>query len=165
MRMLHKIIRAIDKAEMALAMIALTGFTTIVFANAAARVFKHPLNWATDIALFLFAWTAFLGGDVAFRHGRLVNVSLLVEFLPLKLQKLAAALVYAVILAFLYCMVRYGVVLCGTTRHRTFNGVPGFSYLWVTIAIPICCSLMGLTAVTRLFALLKSRDRAEVAKM
>ena len=163
--MLSKTMRLINKVELWLAMLTLTGFTTIIFLNAVARVFKHPLNWAVDIALFLFAWACFLGGDVAFRDGRLVNVNVLIEHLPLKLQKLAAAIVYAVILAFLYCLIRYGIVLCGTTRHRSFNGVPGFSYMWVTIAIPICGSFMFLTAIARLIRLLRSQDPLEVMKM
>lgn len=163
--MLNKAVRLITRVEMCLAMTTLIGFTVIIFLGAAARVFKSPLNWSTDIALFLFAWATFLGGDLAFRDGRLVNVNVILEFLPINARKAAAVAVYAIILVFLYFMIRYGIMLCGTTRHRSFNGVPGFSYMWVTIAIPICCSFMSLTAIGRLVKLLRSQDPAEVAKM
>jgi TRAP-type C4-dicarboxylate transport system permease small subunit len=115
--------------------------------------------------LFLCAWTTFLAGDVAFRAARLVNVNVVVNLFPLNAQKAVAAAVYLIIMAFLLMLIVYGIKLCSTTSHRTFNGVPGFSYVWVTIAIPICCSFMFLTSIQRLIRLLRSRDRAELARM
>lgn len=163
--MIRRILTAIDKAELALAMLCLSSFTIIIFVAALTRVFKHPLNWSADIALFLFAWTTFLGADVAYRNGRLVNVDIVIKNFPRIIQKVAAVVIYAVILAFLACMVFYGIRLCGTTRHRTFNGVPGFSYMWVTISIPISCFLMGITSVDRLIGLLRAPAGKEISKM
>ncbi|MCL1999889.1 MAG: TRAP transporter small permease [Planctomycetes bacterium] len=163
--MLRRILTIIGKVEMALAMLCLSCFTIIVFLGAVTRYFKHPLMWSSDLALFLFAWTTFLGGDIAYRSGRLVNVNVIVAYFPLALQKLTAVIIYGIILTFLGCLIIYGIKLCGTTIHRTFNGIPGFSYVWVTISIPICCGFMAITSIDRLVRLLRSQDRAEVAKM
>jgi len=52
-------------------------------------------------------------------------------------------------------MVYYGFHLSYTTRLRTFQGIPGFSYTWVTISVPIGCLLMLTTAVLKVKDLIK----------
>ena len=162
---MKSIFKIISMVEMAITMTCLAVFTSIIFLGALFRVFGHPLNWSADIALFLFAWATFLGGDVAFREGKLVNISILIERLPIKLQKTIAILIYAIILVSLVSMVFYGIKLCPTTIHRSFNGVQGFSYIWVTLSIPVSFSLMCLTAVDRLIHILKSNDKDMISKM
>ena len=74
-------------------------------------------------------------------------------------------LVYAIIIVFLVCLVYFGAKLTYTSRFRTFNGVKGFSYSWVTVCMPITGVFMLVTAVGRLAKLLRSEDPAEIARM
>ncbi len=162
---MRKILELINKIEMALAMVGLVAFTSVIFFGSVFRAFGNPLNWSADIALFIFAWSTFLGGDVAFRDGKVINVELLVQRFSVEIQKIIAVLVYAIIIIFLVFMVVFGIDLCFTTGHRTFNGVQGLSYVWVTLSIPICFSLMTLTAINRLIHLLRSNDKNQICKM
>jgi len=50
-----------------------------------------------------------------------------------------------IILAFLLALIGYGSWLSYTTRFRTFQGIPGFSYTWVTLSVPMGCLLMSIT--------------------
>lgn len=153
------------KVEEAAAMIGIVIFTLTIFLGAFTRMFGHPLNWSSTVALFVFVWTAFLCGDVAFHHGRLVNVDLAVAKFPVKTQKKIAVLVYAIIIAFLLLLIRQGFLICQTTGYRNFNGQNGFSYFWAALSIPVCFSLMLLTALQRLVKLLKSKGDMDISKM
>ena len=47
-------------------------------------------------------------------------------------------------------MIGYGLPLSYTTRFRAFQGIPGFSYSWVTLSVPIGCALMLITAILKI---------------
>jgi TRAP-type C4-dicarboxylate transport system permease small subunit len=141
---------------MLVARYALFALATLVLAAAVARTIRHPMNWAIDVATFLFAWCVFLGGDIAIRQDRLFCIVVLTEKLPPKTQLSIKALNYAIIGLFLAGMIVYGSYLSYTTRLRTFQGIPGFSYTWVTISVPIGCALMLVSVVRRIRQILRS---------
>ena len=162
---MKSVIRIITKIEETVARIGILGFMLTIFMGAVTRALGHPLNWTADIALFLFAWTVFICGDIAFRNGRLVNVDLLIVCLPLKVQKVIAAVVYTIICAFLAYVLYQGIVICPTTIHRAFNGMKGFSYIWVALSIPVCFSLLLFSAITRFVNLMRSNEKNVISKM
>ena len=155
----------VNKAELAVSMTCVVGFTSVLLLGAAVRVAGHPLNWCNDVALLMLAWTTFLGGDVAFRAGRMVNVDILVARFPMKLQKAAAVLVYAILLVMMAVMVRQGLNLCVNVGRRTLEGIPFLSYVWVAASIPVGFSLMFMTAIKRLVELIRSNDITMISKM
>ncbi len=144
------------RAEMLVARYALFALAALVFAAAVARTIRHPMNWAIDGATFLFAWCVFLGGDIAIREDRLFCIVVLTEKLSQKAQLLIKALNYAIIGVFLAGMIGYGSYLSYSTRLRTFQGIPGFSYTWVTISVPIGCALMLVSAIRKIGQILRS---------
>ena len=68
---MSKLYAFVCKAEMLVAKYTLFALSALVFAAAVARTIRHPMNWAIDVATFLFAWCVFLGGDIAIRENRL----------------------------------------------------------------------------------------------
>ena len=84
---MKKVYEKFCRFEEQLALVLLAGLTILVFASALMRTFKHPLNWAQDVALVAFAWLIFIGGDVAVRGTGLIGVDLLVNKFPKGLQK------------------------------------------------------------------------------
>ena len=125
---------------------------TLIFVSGLARTLGYPLSWGMDMATFLFAWTAFFSADVALRKGRHIRVEALVKYFSPKVQNYIAVFNYAVILIFLLFLMVYGVILAYGSRFRTFQGIPGFSYMWVTLSVPIGSLLLLVTSI------LKSRD-------
>ena len=153
------------RAEMLVARYALFALAFLVFAAAVARTIRHPMNWAIDAATFLFAWCVFLGGDIAIREDRLFCIMVLAEKLPKKIQPYLKALNYLIIAVFLVGMIGYGSYLSYTTRLRTFQGIPGFSYTWVTVSVPIGCALMLVSTIRRIGQILRSiREGTALAK-
>jgi len=141
---------------MLVAKAALFALAFLVFAAAVARTIRNPINWAIDVATFLFAWCVFLGGDIAIRKDRLFCIVVLTSKLPQKAQLCIKVINHAIIAAFLVGMIGYGAWLSYTTRLRTFQGIPGFSYTWVTVSVPIGCALMLTSVIRRIRELLKS---------
>jgi TRAP-type C4-dicarboxylate transport system permease small subunit len=103
-----------------------------------------------DVATFLFAWTVFLGADVAMRFDRLFCIELITMKLSQKAQLYLKLINYIIIVIFLGGMIVYGSWLSYTTRLRTFQGIPGFSYTWVTLSVPFGCALMLITAILKI---------------
>jgi TRAP-type C4-dicarboxylate transport system permease small subunit len=62
-------------------------------------------------------------------------------------------------------MIGYGSWLSYITRVRPFQGIPGFSYTWVTISVPIGCALMLLSVIRKIQLFLKAiREEAPIRK-
>jgi TRAP-type C4-dicarboxylate transport system permease small subunit len=103
------------------------------------------------VALLLFSWSAFLGADIAFRENKLVNVDVVFTRLPRSLQKTVELIMYLIVFIFLVALVYLGIKLSVTTWHRTFQGIPGLSYTWVTLSIPVTSLSMITTIVIKMY--------------
>lgn len=132
----------------------LVAITVLVFVSAVARTMKHPLNWAVDISLLLFAWQVFIGGDIAVRNTNLIGVELLVNLFPAKIQKALKIIFFIMIIAFLAVLVYFGVPLLIQNRKRLFQVLP-ISYSWATLSVPVGSFLMIISASIRLVEIIK----------
>ncbi len=151
----------ICKQEMRIAQSALGILSLLVFAAAVGRFLYYPLNWAMDAATFLFAWTVFLGADAAMRLDRLFCIEVITSKLPQKAHLYLKCINYMIIVTFLVGMIGYGSWLSYTTRLRTFQGIPGFSYTWVTLSVPIGCALMLITAILKIKTFVRAISTGE----
>ena len=147
---MKKIYEFICKKEMFIAKCALGILSLLVFTAAVGRFLYYPLNWAMDVATFLFAWTVFLGADAAMRLDRLFCIEVITMKLSQKAQLYLKIINYIIIIMFLVGMIVYGSYLSYTTRLRSFQGIPGFSYTWVTLSVPFGCALMLITAILKI---------------
>jgi len=127
----------------------------LVFSAAFLRLFDRPLVWANDIAKFLFAWAALLGADVAMRNSRLVGVDFVVKKLPLRTAKLLRIFTFSVIVVLLSSFVYFGVGLSIESYERSFQTLSFMSYSAVTVSLPVTSLLMILTAVVKIYKLIK----------
>ncbi len=144
-----QIYERIGKAEIFIAKAALAILTVFVFISAVARTVHYPVAWAVDAATFLFAWCVFLSGDAAMRKDKLVTIDIVTSRLPPKAQYYIRLVNQIIIIVFLAALVGFGFWLSYTTRLRTFQGIPGFSYTWVTLSVPIGSLLMLVTTILK----------------
>jgi len=155
---MKKLYEYICKGEILLIKIFLVFIVGLVFVAAVTRYVGYPINWSVDMAVCLFAWCTFLGGDVAMRENKLMNVEFLIRKLPEKYKNSIELINLLIILIFLLALIGYGIKLSYTTRLRQFQGIPGFSYTWVTISVPIAGTLMVITAINKIRAILLKRE-------
>jgi TRAP-type C4-dicarboxylate transport system permease small subunit len=147
---MKKLYEYICQGETFLIKVFLVFIVGLVFVAAVTRYLGYPINWSVDMAVCLFAWCTFLGGDVAMRNNKLMNVEFLIRKLPDKYRNSIELINLVIILIFLLALIVYGVKLSYTTRFRQFQGIPGFSYSWVTISIPIAGTLMVITTINKI---------------
>src|SRR5512137_1396433 len=102
---MKEIYEFICSKEMLIAKCTLGILSLLVFAAAVGRTLYYPLNWAMDAATFLFAWTVFLGADVAMRLDRLFCIELVTNRLSPKAQLYLKCVNYAIIIIFLLGMI------------------------------------------------------------
>jgi len=151
MNALKKFYQGFCKAEELLVAALIFVMTSLIFIAALFRQFGSPLNWASDVALLLFAWTVMLGADVALKRADFIKVSILTDLFPARIQKFLYYLWNILIILFLALFVRYGFPLARDSWLRIFQTL-GISYSWATISVPIAAILMISTIVIRLVA-------------
>lgn len=122
----------------------------LIFAGGIARLAHHPLNWTIDVATCLFAWGCFLCADIAWRQGSLMSVEIVTDLLPVHVQRLLTVINYVLIAIFLVFLIVSGIWLSYVSSARTFQGIPGVSYSWVTASLPAGAALLLLTTLVKL---------------
>lgn len=147
--MLRRVYAVICEWEERLARFLLTATLAVVLFAAFTRYIGHPIAWGMEFATFLFAWAVFLAADAALRHDRHPSVDLFVNLLPKKVRLGIKLLNYALILIFLVVLAYHGSILTWTTRFRTYSGIPGFSYAWPTLSVPVGCLLLSITTILK----------------
>lgn len=155
---MKKFYEAFCKIELTLAIFGLVTSVAVIFLAAMLRTLGSPINWGTDIALLLFTWSTFLGADIAFRAGKLVNVDILFNRLFGKPQKVTKLIIYLICLGFLAAMVYLGAIQSVKTWSRSFQGIPALSYTWVTLSVPVSCASMAVTTLIKMHHTLKDQD-------
>jgi TRAP-type C4-dicarboxylate transport system permease small subunit len=155
---MKKLYEYICKCETLVIKVFLVFMVGLVFIAASTRYVGYPINWSVDLAVCLFAWCTFLSGDVAMRANKLMNVDFFINMLPGKKKLFLEILNLYIILLFLVAMIIFGVWLSYTTRFRSFQGIPGFSYTWVTLSVPVGGLLMGITTINKIREKLQKRQ-------
>ncbi len=138
------------KGEALVAQVTLWGMVLLIFAAGIARLVGSPINWAVDMSTCLFAWSCFLSADIAWRENKLMRVDIFFRLFPERMQRSLEVLNYVVLVGFFLYLIVFGVYLSYTTRVRTFQGIPGFSYTWVTLSVPIGAVFLLLTAIMKI---------------
>lgn len=142
--------RILCRAEAVIAGAFLLAMVVLIFTGGVARMMAMPLNWTTDIATCLFAWACFLCADIAWRNNGLMSIELLTARLPAAAAAMLARVNLVLIAAFLVYAIVAGAELAWVSRARTFQGIPGVSYSWVTASMPAGAALLLITTLLKL---------------
>lgn len=149
MQIIRKISKVILQVEELLAAAMLCIIAVLVFLSAIARTIGHPLNWAQDISLLLFAWLTFIGSDVVIRHGHLIRIDMIFNKFPKVMRRTLNVIYDALIIVFLVVLVIFGFRLVSQSWNRVFNTLP-LSYAWCTLSVPVGSLLMVFTLVCKI---------------
>ena len=142
---MKKLYNYICLCELFVVKVAFVSLVLLVFIAAFTRYIGYPINWSVDMAQCLFAWCTFLAADIALRNNKLMRVDFFVNKLRGHHKNKVELVNLIIILLFLMALIGYGSWLSYTTRFRTFQGIPGFSYTWVTLSVPLGSLLMSIT--------------------
>ncbi len=160
---MNKLYERLCEIEAFVARITLWGMVILIFTAGIARLLKTPINWAVDMSTCLFAWSCFLSADIAWREDKLMSVDILVRVLPERARQVLKFVNYAILLLFLLYLLVFGFELAYTTRARAFQGIPAFSYSWVTLSVPVGAIFLFVTTLRKIRRDLKRETKAEQA--
>ncbi len=146
---------ALLRAEAILAGTLLLLMVGLIFAGGVARMMHSPINWTIDFATCFFAWACFLCADIAWRKDALMSIDVIKARLPDGARRLLQIVNYMIIMAFLGVGIYAGLWLAWTSRARSFQGIPGISYSWVTMSLPVGALLLLITTIVKLRAELR----------
>ena len=138
------------KLEAALAGTFLLLMVALIFLGGVARMLGHPLNWTIDLATCSFAWGCFLCADIAWRRDALMSIDLLAARVPHGGARLMFFVNHVIIALFLIYVIYAGTWLSWVSRSRSFQGIPGVSYSWVTASIVVGSALLLTTTLLKI---------------
>jgi TRAP-type C4-dicarboxylate transport system permease small subunit len=147
---MSKLYGDICEGEAFVARTTLWGMVILIFAAGIARLLRYPINWAIDLSTCLFAWSCFFSGDIAWRENKLMCVDVFVKLFPEKFRRYFEMFNYVVIMGFSVYLIFFGIQLSYTSRIRTFQGIPNFSYTWVTLSLPIGAIFLLMTGILKI---------------
>ena len=150
-------LRAIDRLVESVVAMALLGELAIVLANVVARVFlHHSFLWTDEVARFVLAVLAFVGGALAYRRREHAFVRALLNFLPPRAQAflLALADLLVLLIAALTGAASVDFVAAGWAERTPILQVPA-----ALIAMPLPAG-MALICVYALVHLWRTHGRA-----
>jgi TRAP-type C4-dicarboxylate transport system permease small subunit len=146
---MRKIYRALCKAEVAVCAVGFIFLVAFVFISAILRSFRLSMSWNIDLAMFLLAWTSFLGADIAWRGGQLVGIDLVTRQFSLKVRKVIEIIVYIVVFAALIVIVVFGYRLMMVERLRLYQSIP-IPYSLMTLSLVVAALSMLLSTILKI---------------
>jgi TRAP-type C4-dicarboxylate transport system permease small subunit len=146
---MRKVYHALCKAEVFICGIGFMFLVAFVFLSAILRFFRISMSWNIDLAMFLLAWTAFLGADIAWRSGQLVGVDLVTRRFPVKLQKIITIAIYLIIMGALVLIAVFGIRLAITEQLRTYQSIP-IPYSLMTLSLVVAALSMILSTILKI---------------
>ncbi|MDR2467715.1 MAG: TRAP transporter small permease subunit [Spirochaetaceae bacterium] len=152
---MKKLYHALCRLEVAVCGVGFVFLVAFIFLSAILRFFRVSMSWNIDLALFLLAWTAFLGADIAWRSGQLVGIDLITRNLPKKLQKIICLAIYFIVLAALIIIVIFGINLVWAERLRTYQSIP-IPFSLVTLSVVVAALSMCLSTILKIRHLIRN---------
>jgi TRAP-type C4-dicarboxylate transport system permease small subunit len=109
-------------------------------------VVQDALTWTEETARYLMIWMGFLATGLALREGGHIAVEIVIERMPVGIQRVMLGFVRLLSLAFLLAVIGAGGFLLGRVSGQR-TPVLGISMMWPYLAIPVGCLLTALEMV------------------
>jgi TRAP-type C4-dicarboxylate transport system permease small subunit len=111
-------------------------------------LFAQPSTWTEELMRRLLVWMVMLGAAVAFRHGALISVDLMLKTARGRWRTFVNGVITVTSLALLGVLIWYGIDLVWRIRFQTWASLDFLSMGWAYAAIPVgaAVSVIGLIA-------------------
>ena len=122
-----------------MAVLLVIGMTCILGAQVVARyVLNSSIFWSEEFARYCFVWVVFLCAAIGFRDNRHICITTFVDRFPQKIRWAFFVLVQAVLLFFLFYLIKYGYLL-SLKNHSRGHVSPALQMpMWIVYsAVPV----------------------------
>jgi TRAP-type C4-dicarboxylate transport system permease small subunit len=136
----RKLTWALEKLLIALSILmAIVVFLQVVF----RYVLKQPLFWSEELPRYLLIWVTFLASALAQKHLAHINITLVVNLFPSRVQRRLRVVTNVIILGFLGVLVYSGGLVSKITVHHRSTALQ-IPMAAVYLALPVGGALMML---------------------
>lgn len=98
---------------------------------------SQPSTWTEELMRRLLIWMVMLGAAVAFRHGALISVDLMLKSARGRWRTFVQWVITLTSLALLAVLIWYGIDLVWRIRFQTWASLDFLSMGWAYAAIPV----------------------------
>lgn len=119
-------------------------FTVLILFDIVCRYWLHiPLSWPTELTVLLFQWTAFLGAAIALRRGSHFGLSLLVDAVPSRAQRVLRWIILTVMLLGSLLLISVSLDMIAQQKFSSYPTLP-FSHASSYYGVLISAGLMTM---------------------
>ena len=142
-----KFFRTVDKAEDICLVAMFVIMVAAIFLQIIMRfVFNNSLSWSEELGKFIFVWISWLGISIGQRRHEHIRITLLVDRLTLKWQKIFEIIADIMLFAILAVTLYYAAVLVTSQSHVHYAGIK-ISVSWGYLSLILGCGFMALRLI------------------
>ena len=149
--------RTLDAAIAPVVFTAMAALIGVITLQIVSRVFFTAVGWTEEVARFLLVWITFLAATLAFRRGRHIAVTFVVDALPGLPRRLARIAALLVSLGFLLGLVTIGWEYMQVQSFQKSASLR-LSMTWVYAVIPLSATIMAWYALVDIAGLALGDD-------
>ena len=129
-------------------------FIVVIVGVLSRYVFLMPITWSIEVGRLMFIWSCFLAAALTYRKKAHIEISLVMDKLPEKVQVFLSILSQILVIAFMV-LITYAAIK--TIILLWFSGLPvlQISQAWFYIPVPIASFCIMLFSVEDLSLILK----------
>ena len=144
---LRKFFGAAEKIELALGGICLASLLCVVLIGIGSRLLRINAAWYEETTRVFFLWMMWIGVGAGFNHSESSRVTVLVNKLPVFLQKVCYALYFVLNLTMFAVLIRYGFRLAIQQYNMNEMGAALRIPMWIVgLCVPVG-SIFGFIGV------------------
>ena len=141
--------RLLLRSEVVMASVATILMIAAIGLQVSARfLFEMALSWTDEVAVFSFVWVAMIGAAIVIETRSAHLIDYFVKKFPLTIQRVVQLAVFALLIATLVVLIRYGIDITKVVNNQR-SSILGLRMSFVYGAMPFSALLM---TVSMLFA-------------
>lgn len=145
--MKKNIVKTLDKIEDTVLIAMFVGMVGIIFFQVIMRfVFNNSSSWSEELGKFLFVWLSWLGISIGHRRKEHIKITLLVDKLPHRLNKLFEAISELILIVICGITMYYGIIMIGIQKNVPYAGIK-ISTAWGYLSLVLGCGIFIIRAI------------------
>ena len=141
------IVKALDKIEDTCLIAMFAAMVGIIFFQVIMRyVFNNSLSWSEELGKFIFVWLSWIGISIGHRRKEHIKITLLVDKLPYKINKLVEAFTDLILIAICGITLYYGFTMIQIQLNVPYAGIK-ISTSWGYLSVVLGCGLFIARAI------------------
>ncbi|WP_205589578.1 TRAP transporter small permease [Chachezhania antarctica] len=148
MHLLARVERALFRVESLCAVALLVAIVCLVAVASIARAVGSPIIWSIEVAQLAFVWLCILSADLALQKGRHFGLSILIDAMSPRAQRILQLVNMAILAALLVLLLVYAWRNTVLMHPRLF-GATQMHGSWLHASMVVGFALMLRTVFTR----------------